>query len=239
MIYHIEHTTSTNDDARDKKYRHADIIWAEHQSDGRGQRGNKWQSGEGKNLTFSMVVEPHFLPATEQFRLLEVISLALVATLIEFGIEARIKWTNDIYVGDKKIAGVLIEHNYAGNNLSRTIIGIGLNINQDLFNPELPNPVSMRQITGIEYNRGDILKLFYKKFTSLYIDLERGNCDRLEKEYVANMYRLMAAHPFRFPDGTITEAIIEGVRPTGELILRHTDGTRGEYLFKEIEFWGI
>ena len=133
MIHRIEETTSTNDDARDAKYRHGDIVWAERQTAGRGQRGHKWSSAEGLNLTFSLVLEPRFLPAGEQFLLNEAVALALTDTFAQFGIAARIKWTNDIYVNARKICGMLLEHNLDGTRLARTVAGIGLNVNQERF----------------------------------------------------------------------------------------------------------
>ena len=91
MIYRIEETTSTNDDARDAKYRHGDIVWAERQTAGRGQRGHTWTSAEGENLTFSVVLCPRFLPVGEQFLLSEAVALALTDTFAQAGIETRIK----------------------------------------------------------------------------------------------------------------------------------------------------
>ena len=148
MIYRIEETTSTNDDARDAKYRHGDIVWAERQTAGRGQRGHTWTSAEGENLTFSVVVCPLFLPVGEQFLLSEAVALALTDTFAQAGIETRIKWTNDIYAGDRKLVGILIEHSYSGPTLDRTVVGIGINVNQTQFDPALPNPVSMAAAAG-------------------------------------------------------------------------------------------
>ena len=236
MIHRIEETTSTNDDARDAKYRHGDIVWAERQTAGRGQRGHKWSSAEGLNLTFSLVLEPRFLPAGEQFLLNEAVALALTDTFAQFGIAARIKWTNDIYVGDRKLVGILIEHNHAGASLSRTIAGIGINVNQTAFDPALPNPVSLAQAGGRKFNRSRLLETFLVRCLRRYAQLERGEKEALQHAYRERMYRLGERHTFRYPDGTPTEASIEGVRPTGELLLRHADGTLREYLFKEIEF---
>ena len=160
MIYRIDETTSTNDEARDAKYRHGDIVWAERQTAGRGQRGHTWTSPEGENLTFSMVLEPRFLPVGEQFLLSEAVTLALTDTLAAYGIDTRIKWTNDIYVGDRKLVGILIEHNHAGASLSRTIAGIGINVNQTAFDPALPNPVSLAQAGGRKFNRSRLLETF-------------------------------------------------------------------------------
>lgn len=236
MIYHIEQTTSTNDDARDPKYGHGDIIWAERQTAGRGQRGHTWTSPEGVNLTFSLVLEPRFLPVGEQFLLSEVIALALTDTFAESGIDARIKWTNDIYVGDNKLVGILIEHNYAGQELSRTIAGIGINVNQTQFDPALPNPVSMALATGRTFDRGEVLDTFHTHCMARYEQLRCGDKQTIQEHYRRKMFRLGENHPYRRPDGTIVEAVIEGVRPTGELMLRHADGSHGEYLFREIEF---
>ena len=236
MIHRIEETTSTNDDARDAKYRHGDIVWAERQTAGRGQRGHKWSSAEGLNLTFSLVLEPRFLPAGEQFLLNEAVALALTDTFAQFGIAARIKWTNDIYAGDKKLVGILIEHSYSGQTLARTIVGIGINVNQRVFDPALPNPVSMALAAGRTFDREEVLERFRTHCAARYALLERGDADTLQRDYRARMYRLGTPHPYRLPDGSLFTAAIEGVRPSGELLLRHADGTLRAYLFREVEF---
>ena len=236
MIYHLAETTSTNDDAKRPEYRHGDVVWAERQTAGRGQRGHTWTSPEGENLTFTLVLEPRFLPVGEQFLLSEAVALALTDTFAAFGIGARIKWTNDIYVGDRKLVGMLIEHNYSGQTLSRTIAGIGINVNQLAFDPALPNPVSMAQAAGCKFDREQVLKTFLHCCDNRYAQLERGEKEALQQDYRSRMYRLGEMHPFRFPDGSPTRAAIEGVRPSGELVLRHEDGALREYLFREIEF---
>lgn len=236
MIYHIAETTSTNDLACEERYGHGDVICAERQTAGRGQRGHTWTSPEGVNLLFSVVLCPTFLPAGEQFLLSQAVALALVDTLGTCGIDARIKWTNDIYVGDKKLVGILIEHSYSGPTLARTIAGIGINVNQRAFDPALPNPVSMAVATGRTFDRREVLESFHACCMGRYDQLVRGEKAALQEEYRKRMYRLGETHPYRRPDGTLVEAVLEGVRPSGELILRHADGTRREYLFREIEF---
>ena len=236
MIYRIPETTSTNDDARDPRYRHGDVVWAERQTAGRGQRGHTWTSPEGVNLTFSLVLEPHFLPVEEQFVLSQVIALALTDTFDRFGIETRIKWTNDIYAGDRKLVGMLIEHSLADGRLARTIAGIGINVNQQTFDPALPNPVSMAQAAGRSFEREAVLETFCNCCRQRYAQLERGDSEAIRRDYRERMYRLGERHPFRLPDGTPFEATIEGVRPTGELLLRHTDGSLHGYLFRQVEF---
>ena len=236
MIYRLASTTSTNDEVRDPKYRHGDAVWAERQTAGRGQRGHVWHSPEGENLTFSLVLEPRFLPVGEQFLLSEAIALALTDTFAHYGIATRIKWTNDIYAGDRKIVGMLIEHRYSGTHLARSIAGIGINVNQTAFDPALPNPVSMAQLAGRTFDRAEVLETFLAKCRDRYALLERGEADILQDDYRRRMYRLGERHVYRIPGRGEIEACIEGVRPTGELLLRHADGSTGAYLFGAIEF---
>lgn len=237
MIYRFDILGSTNDEARNPAYREGDIVIAERQTTGRGQRGHVWVSAEGENLTFSLILEPRFLPANEQFLLTEILALGLVDTLAEFGIEAKIKWTNDIYVGDHKIVGMLIENTLSGGNLARTIAGIGLNINQTDFDPALPNPTSMALVAGHEFDREQVLTRLHTNILSLYESLRQGEKDMLQSRYRKTMYRLGEQHPFALANGSIFEGIIRGVRPSGELqIERVTDGALYEYLFKQVEF---
>lgn len=236
MIHRIARTTSTNDDARRPEYGHGDVVWAEEQTAGRGQRGHAWSSTPGENLTFSVVLEPTFLPASEQFLLSEAVALALTDAFARYGIDARIKWTNDIYAGNRKLVGILIEHRYAGAALNRSIAGIGINVNQQAFDPALPNPVSMAQLTGQSHNRSEVLDTFLACLYARYAQLEGGEKQRLQEDYRARMYRLGEQHPYRLPDGTLFRAVLEGVQPSGELLLRHADGTQHAYLFKEVEF---
>lgn len=236
MRYRFDLLSSTNDEARDPKYGHGDIIWAEEQLAGRGQRGHTWISPKGENLTFSLVVEPKFLAAGEQFRLLETIALALCDTFDAFDIETRIKWTNDIYHADRKLVGILIEHFYSGATLRRTIVGIGINVNQAQFDPSLPNPTSMHTITGRIFERERVLEVLEKAFAHRFEQLQQRHYPTLAHDYHRRLYRLGCEQLFRLPDGTEFTARIEGVGPDGALILCHADQTRHEYQFKEVEF---
>lgn len=236
MIYRIEETSSTNDEARDARYRHGDVVWAERQTAGRGQRGHVWSSAEGEGLTFTLVLEPQFLPVGEQFLLSEAVALALADAFAGFGIGTRIKWTNDIYAGDRKLVGILIEHNLSGPTLARTIVGIGINVNQLSFDPALPNPVSMALLTGRSFDRGEVLEAFLGCMRRRYAQLADGGRETLQRDYRARMYRLDELHSYRLPDGTLFRAAIRGVRPDGALLLEREEGTRCAYLFREVEF---
>ena len=236
MIYHLDITTSTNDDARDEKYREGDVVWADFQSAGRGQRGHEWHSRKGENLTFSVVLEPTFVAIVEQFSVSEVVALSLVDMLAEYGIEAKIKWTNDIYVGDKKIAGILIEHKLQGPSLARTVVGIGLNVNQMEFSAELPNPISMAQAAGRDFDREKILQDLTRSLMARYAQLREGQGEELQRDYHARLYRRGEEHCYALPDGSRFRGTIRGVEPTGALRIENEHGEQLSFLFKEVEF---
>ena len=236
MIYHFDTVGSTNDVARDAKYHDGDIVWAEFQTAGRGQRGHTWESRAGENLTFSAVLEPHFLPVAEQFMLLEAVALALYDFFAELGVDTKIKWTNDIYVGDRKAVGILIEHSYSGGKLSRTIVGIGINVNQTEFSADIPNPVSLAMLTGKKYDRQSLIEQFEKSLSVRYSQLKNGGWEELQTDYHSVLYRRDERHTFALPDATRFEGIIRGVKSGGDLVVEHENGEIKSYLFKEIEF---
>ena len=236
MIHYIKQLTSSNDEAALPHYHEGDIIWAEQQTAGRGQRGHTWLSGEGLNLTFSAVLEPTFLPAQEQFSLLQVVALALVDALKEYNIEARIKWTNDIYVDDKKLVGILMEHKLQGSQIGRTIAGIGININQTEFCSSLPNPTSIRLVTGNQYDRKQVLRSIAKHLMHRYQMLKQGEQATLHADYLGKLYKLGEEQTFALPDGTRFQGTIIGVEPQGALKIADTEGPEHKFLFKEVEF---
>ena len=228
---------STNTEAKKAGYRHGDAIIAREQTAGRGQRGNKWSARAGENLTFSLVWEPTFLEAKRQFLLSEAVALGLVDALAEWGIATSIKWTNDIYVGNDKICGILIEHDLGSEGkLARTIVGIGLNINQREFPADLPNPTSMALLRSASFDRREVLERYMANLEAWYGRLLEGNKSAIEERYRELMYHLDEQHIYALASGEKFRAIIRGVRPSGELRLEHEDGTIREYAFKEVEF---
>lgn len=236
MIYHFDITASTNDDARDEKYREGDVVWADFQTAGRGQRGHEWHSRKGENLTFSAVLEPTFVAIAEQFSVSEVVALSLVDMLAEYGIAAKIKWTNDIYVGDKKLVGILIEHSLSSSTLRRTIVGIGINVNQKEFDSALPNPVSMTQLLGKEFDLERVLECFLSHLQRNYELLREGAKAALHERYNSLLYRKDEYHTYALPSGEKFSAKIVGTAPSGALCLENECGERKDYLFKEVEF---
>ncbi|MBR4969348.1 MAG: biotin--[Alistipes sp.] len=236
MIYHFDITASTNDDARDEKYREGDVVWADFQTAGRGQRGHEWHSRKGENLTFSAVLEPTFLPIPNQFSVSEVVALSLVDMLADYAIEAKIKWTNDIYVGDRKLVGILIEHSLAPKTLRRTIAGIGINVNQTEFDSSIPNPVSMAQLLGRELDAEEVLECFLTHLQRNYEVLREGGAEVLHSRYNSLLYRLNEYHTYALPSGEKFKAAIRGTEPSGALKLEDETKKIKDYLFKEVEF---
>lgn len=236
MIYRFDILSSTNDEACSPQYKQGDIIVAESQTAGRGQRGHTWESGKGQNLTLSAILEPTFLPPTEQFLLSEVIALAVADTLASYSIKTKIKWTNDIYVGDKKLVGILMEHKLQGTHISRTIAGIGINVNQIEFDPTLPNPTSMRLLTGRSFQREQVLERITQKLGIRYEMLRQGNYATLHADYHRSLYRLGEKHTYALPNGSRFEGKIMGVERQGALKILTSQGKEHKFLFKEVEF---
>jgi len=184
----------------------------------------------GKNLTFSTLLEPDIEPA-DQFLITRITSLALIDALKLFGIEAMIKWPNDIYAGDKKIAGILIENDILGSRITRSIVGIGLNVNQIQFHPDIPNPTSIALETGRE---SDIMDLFAVIMERIESRLGESK-ELLNREYAERLYRLGVKSKFLDQNGKPFEAVIEGVEPSGELLVE-CENVKKRFLFKEIEY---
>ena len=192
-IIWLERVDSTNDEARRhiSEIDNLSVVSALEQTKGRGQRGNRWSSQPGENLTFSLVVKDFRIKANEQSAISQATALSLVDLLSRHEIKARIKWPNDIYAGDEKICGILIENSLKGSKIDWSIIGIGLNVNQTAFPEDLPNPTSMKLCTGNSnpYNTREILEEFMGIFTGYYREYLNGNgaLDRLEEQFVSNL----------------------------------------------------
>lgn len=211
------------------------VVLAQYQSKGKGQGTNTWESQPGRNLLMSLVLAPVFLDAGKQFLVSKVVSLAIVDFLRAEVKNVSIKWPNDIYVGDKKIAGILIENSVKGRTLYATVAGIGLNLNQEQFFSDAPNPVSLRQLTGKEYKIETVAQSIVENVFNWYGRLKAGGWENIDKTYMNNLYRNKGWWKFREDDG-IFEARISGIGEFGQLMLEHRTGELLEYMFKEVEF---
>lgn len=212
------------------------LAYCLNQTAGRGQRGNSWESAPGENITASLMIHPSNFPAHRQFSLSEAISLAIIEFLSNLGVEAKVKWPNDIYVGDKKICGILVENVVMEKNITRSIAGFGININQKKFISNAPNPISLSMITGKNY---EIRKLIEELANILerYLKLI-DSPEALHQLFLTNLWRKDGAD-YKFIDRKSNEPFtgrIHTVEPDGTLSIMTPHGEKREFAFKEIEF---
>ena len=206
--------------------------WALQQTAGIGQRGNHWEAEPGKNLTFSLVLHPTFLPADRQFKLTEALSLALCDCLKDTK-DLKVKWPNDIYVGKRKICGTLVSTRLQGSQIASAVCGIGLNVNQTDFPDWVPNPTSLALLTGKEYELEPLLKKLLACIEKRYNDLKAGQDP--EQEYLALLLNINVPARYIYNEEEIT-ATLTGVDPHGHLLLTASDGRRLSCGMKEISF---
>ena len=214
------------------------LVWTFRQTAGRGLDQNSWESTPGKNLTFSFVLYPSFLCADQQFRLTKAVSLGLidlVMTKLPIIQEVKIKWPNDIYIGNRKVAGVLIQNGVKGERFEYSVIGIGLNVNQESFSPDIPNPVSLKLITGNEFILETLLANAIECLQSRINLLKSGDNSRLDKDYLDNLYRFGEVHDYIFK-GKKIRARISGINYYGQLILEIPGENTIVCDLKEVEF---
>ncbi len=212
------------------------VIMAENQFAGRGQQQNGWHAEPGKNLTFSLLLNPVFLPLGRQFDLTCAISLGVYHALYPLlGNDLKIKWPNDIYYKDQKLGGMLIENMVQGSIIKNAVAGIGLNINQEHFPPHLPNPTSVKQILHQDYDLKVLLSEICRHIEAWYLQLKGGNTLSLRQNYKDHLYWLGQARQFK-ADGRIFTGTIKDVKENGLLSITDESGNEFLYNLKEIEF---
>ncbi len=238
-IQHISSIDSTNNYAATqlltKSLSDGLVIVAYSQNVGRGQGQNKWESEPGKNLTFSIVLYPEFLEFPNQFKLSKVISLGVLDFLNSLPIKACVKWPNDIYLGTGKVAGILIENSIRGSKLCSAVVGIGLNINQQIFTSNAPNPVSISQVTGIIYPLEEALTQLCGFLDARYQQLIQKDFGSIDIDYLANLYRCGIWSDYSDQEGDF-EGRIMGVDAIGQLEIEKRNGEIVKYQFKEVVF---
>lgn len=241
----VDETDSTQEELRRHflEYDNLSVTAARFQTAGRGQRGNKWTSERGENLTFSMLIrfgEGGFppLPVSRQFAMTKAATLGIVSYLAGKGVEATIKWPNDIYVRDKKICGMLVENVLEGDKVAVSFVGIGLNMNQREFDSSLLNPTSLSLATGLRYDLESELEILASILAASFARvLGAGNPFAGDERYESLLYRKGEFHEYvDCSDGTVFEGEILGVTPEGRLRVINKEGERKEFAFKEINF---
>lgn len=253
----LKETDSTNSDAHRHRHEASDFtVWAaEFQTAGRGQRGNSWESAKGENLTFSILFKPENFLSVRQFELSQVVALGVVDYLAAKGIDAKIKWPNDIYVEDRKICGILIENVLSGATLSVCIAGIGVNLNQTVFRSDAPNPTSLLlelQRSGYPsaepLNDRNELMLLLQKIAALYLPLTQevsvssdpvsASFPTLLKErYLSVLYRRDELHTYvDLNTGETFRGYIRGIEKNACLRIETETGAIKSFAFKELKY---
>jgi BirA family biotin operon repressor/biotin-[acetyl-CoA-carboxylase] ligase len=212
------------------------VIMADDQFAGRGQQEMSWVSAPKKNLTVSLFLKPSFLKINEQFLLNMLVCLAIKQALEKYiTTQIAIKWPNDIYLGNRKLGGILIENNLSGTVYKSAIIGIGLNVNQQVFPPEIQSrAVSLHQILQEDVNLVQLLAEICSHIESGYLKLRTGNYPELKEGYLANLYNFNQTALYK-QDGVVFEGKILDVTEEG-LLLVLQNGIIRQYNFKELQY---
>jgi len=238
FLLHLEETDSTNSYLRDwltkNKPRDGAVILTDKQSAGRGQGDNSWHSEPGANITVSVLYLCNFLPAMQQFPLSASVALAVRQTVADFLPDKQvwIKWPNDIFIQEKKVAGILIENALKGNFLNHSIIGIGLNVLQRNFDG-LPNATSMR-VEGFSGDTSIVLARLLERLEQAYFRLKNGQYAGIRGDYERNLIGLHEYRQFRV-DGQECTGMVMGIDDNGKLLI-NIDGESKTFWHKEIEW---
>jgi BirA family biotin operon repressor/biotin-[acetyl-CoA-carboxylase] ligase len=211
------------------------IIYTNYQSEGRGYSGNQWESEDGKNLLISIVLFPSFINPEVLFHISMAVSLGICDFLLKFIPDCSIKWPNDIYVKNDKIAGILIESSIIDNQIESTIAGVGLNINQKKFISSAPNPISLGQLTGQSYDLRFCLDKLVANLDDRYKQLIKGELRQIKEEYISKLFRYNNWFKFKDCDGIYIGRILT-VNDNGRIKINRKSGKTNEYDFKEVEF---
>jgi BirA family biotin operon repressor/biotin-[acetyl-CoA-carboxylase] ligase len=208
------------------------VIVTDHQLSGRGQHGNLWESRKGKNLTFSIIFKPDFLKANQGFSLNMAVSVGICEAVSQLNaLQFKIKWPNDIYFGNRKAGGILIENFIATGMIRDSIIGIGVNVNQEKF--DTPKAISILQITRKESDLQEILNKILRSIEFRYRQLKAGLAQNIRETYFEHLYMYQCLHEFK-AGGKFTGKIVD-VDGAGRLVIKTGDHLR-TFNAKEVEF---
>jgi BirA family transcriptional regulator, biotin operon repressor / biotin---[acetyl-CoA-carboxylase] ligase len=241
-VIHLPTCQSTNDLAAvmvaEGNLGVGEVLIADAQTHGRGQRGNTWEATPGQNLTFSLVLGPVFLALDQQFYLNVVVALAVADTAQQAtGLLVEVKWPNDVYCQGQKIGGILIENTLTGRQIKTSIVGIGLNVNQSHF--AWPQAASLRTLTGQTHVLPELLERMLEHLEHHYAKLQAGQISSLRADYLDRLYARGQWRPFtdlRLGQGTPFVGQVVTVAEDGRLVVQYQEGESELFYFKEIAF---
>lgn len=237
-IIRLKEIDSTNRFLRELKDEQEDemvVAVADFQTAGKGQGSHTWESEAGKNLLFSIKVNPRWVPVRQQFLLSMAGAIAIKEALETYVDGITLKWPNDVYWNDKKISGTLIETSIDSKGIKTCIFGIGINVNQEAFHSDAPNPVSLRQILGHEVDKDELLQKVIEGFRRYYELLRCADYMDVSGIYHLSLYRRKGFHRYEDADGDFEGAFVE-VEDDGHLILHDKQGVIRSYSFGEVKF---
>ena len=219
-------------------YDNLSVVAAVNQTAGRGQRGNRWLSAPGDNLTFSLLLKPSGLPAREVMAVTCLATLAVRDILREEGVPAVVKWPNDIYVGRKKICGMLVENGLDGADIAWSVVGIGINLNQTEFPGEVMNATSLRRLTGQTYDPALVLEKVCHGLEDLLPALATpAGRNGLRETYESDLFQKDSPAPYRdLATGEEFTGTIRGITPEGLLRIEKAGGLEKTFGFKEVSY---
>ena len=213
------------------------IVVSKNQTSGRGQMNTSWHSEDGKNLIFSILVRFEDLLITKQKYLNYAISISVFETLKYYNLpEVSIKWPNDILSEKNKIVGILIENSLRLNKISSSIIGIGMNVNQEFFPENIPNPSSLKLKTGLDFNLDEVLKVFFNFLNNAIELLNQNQFEVLEEKYLNVLYKKNVPSVFKTNQDEIFKGEIVGISPEGKLQIELSNMNIKEFGLKEVSF---
>lgn len=211
------------------------VVIADYQTKGRGQGDNSWESEPGKNLLMSIRVHPRYVPVRYQFFLSMAGALAVKEAVSGYVDGVTLKWPNDVYVGDRKLSGTLIETSISEKRLKDCVFGVGINVNQSVFHGDAPNPVSLFQLLGREVDREELADKVMDAFGRYCQMLRNGAYGDVSALYHLALYRRKGYFPYRDAEGEFEAEVVE-VEDDGHLILHDRDGKIRSYAFKEVTY---
>jgi BirA family transcriptional regulator, biotin operon repressor / biotin---[acetyl-CoA-carboxylase] ligase len=240
-LIQLQSTDSTNQYAlnlmKTRPLGEGSVVYTQSQTQGKGQGNNRWESEPGKNLTATIVLYPTFLKPEHQFMLTKVVSLSVCSLLDNYRLpyRAMIKWPNDIYVNQSKVAGILINNEISGNTITQSIAGLGLNINQESFSVNAPGAISLKMLTGNEFDLNEILTEWHRTLEQWYNKLMKQDFKSLDLAYLERLYLLNQPAEYIIR-GERMQATILGLAEYGMLLLKDNSGKQYKCALQEIVF---
>jgi BirA family biotin operon repressor/biotin-[acetyl-CoA-carboxylase] ligase len=240
VLHRFSALPSTNDYAAkiliSEQLAEGTVIMANHQTAGRGQMGNSWETEAGQNLTLSVIFHPRFLLARKQFGFNQTISLAVRDTIAEFSEKlVKVKWPNDILIGKRKTCGILIQNTLAGVNIQSSIVGIGINVNQRRFATELTKASSLALELGRPVDLEDLMESLFHHLEARYLQLKQGGLEGIQTSYLTHLFQIGEQREYAYADGQTFLGTIIGVDPSGKLRVETQKGIE-LFAIKEIIF---